>query len=193
MRTEIVKLHQSLQTTTIYVTHDQTEAMTMATRLVVINNGEIQQVGTPKEVYEKPVNVFVGRFIGSPPMNFFKGVLLDGEFRVGHVCIPIPEKQVMTLKRKGYMNKEMIMGIRPEDIHDAASVLNPSGHHNIDGKIKAIESLGAEHLVHSQIAGQPFIARLDGRSHVLQDQTLKLAFNMNRVHFFDSLTESRIF
>ena len=94
MRAEITKLHQRLQTTTIYVTHDQTEAMTMATRLVVMKDGVIQQVGAPKEVYEKPENVFVGGFIGSPAMNFFTGNLLENKIHIGHVSITIPERKM---------------------------------------------------------------------------------------------------
>ena len=90
MRAEIAKLHQRLQTTTIYVTHDQTEAMTMATRLVVMKDGLIQQIGAPKEVYDKPENVFVGGFIGSPAMNFFNGSLLESKFNIGNASITVP-------------------------------------------------------------------------------------------------------
>lgn len=192
MRTEIVKLHQSLQTTTIYVTHDQTEAMTMATRLVVMNNGVIQQVGVPKEIYEKPKNVFVGSFIGSPAMNFFTGTLLNEEFNIGHVTITISKRKMMSLHKQGYMNKEMIMGIRPEDIHDASLFPKTSTDSTIDAKIEVIELLGAETILHSQIAGQPLITRLDTRSNIKQGQVLKLAFDMDRVHFFDYKTKNRI-
>ncbi|MGA8941312.1 MAG: ATP-binding cassette domain-containing protein, partial [Thermoactinomyces sp.] len=101
MRMEIANLHQRLQATTLYVTHDQTEAMTMATRLVVMNKGMIQQTGTPKEVYEKPENVFVGDFIGLPPMNFFTGTLLDGKIHIDPVSITIPERKMMYLHEQG--------------------------------------------------------------------------------------------
>ncbi|MBD8027431.1 sn-glycerol-3-phosphate ABC transporter ATP-binding protein UgpC [Ureibacillus sp. Re31] len=190
MRTEIIKLHQRLQTTTIYVTHDQTEAMTMATRLVVMNNGVIQQVGVPKEVYEKPNNVFVGGFIGLPPMNFFSGALLDGEICIGHVSIPIPERKMMVLRKQGYLNKEIIMGIRPEDFHHflKTSIIDSL----IDAKIEVIELLGAENIVHSQIGGQPFTARLDTQFVIKQGQVYKLALDMNKVHFFDCETKNRI-
>ncbi len=118
MRSEISKLHHRLQTTTIYVTHDQTEAMTMATRLVVMKDGIIQQVGTPKEVYDKPENVFVGGFIGSPAMNFAYGKLEDGFFNLGSKRIAIPEGKMKTLRDNGYIGKEIILGVRPDDLHD---------------------------------------------------------------------------
>lgn len=192
MRTEIIKLHQRLQTTTIYVTHDQTEAMTMATRLVVMNNGRIQQVGVPKEVYDKPENVFVGGFIGLPAMNFFSGTLLDDKILIGHLSIAISESKMMYLRKQGYVNKEIIMGIRPEDLHDASIFLNSTASSTIDAKIELIESLGAENLVHSQIAGQPFTARLNTQTDVKQGQVLKLAVDMDKVHFFDYNSKNRI-
>lgn len=192
MRTEITKLHQRLQTTTIYVTHDQTEAMTMATLLVVMNNGVIQQVGVPKEVYEKPENVFVGGFIGSPAMNFFTGTLSEGKIHIGHVSITIPEKKMMSLREQGYINKEIIIGIRPEDLHEASVLIETNTDFIIDAKIEATEILGAETILYSQIAGQAFAARLYIQSDVKQGQVLKLGMNMNNVHFFDYNTENRI-
>jgi multiple sugar transport system ATP-binding protein len=123
MRAEIAKPHQSLQTTTIYVTHDQTEAMTMATRLVVMKDGIIQQVGTPKEVYGKPENVFVGGFIGSPAMNFFKGKFEDGKFRIGNETVSVHGGKMKYLREQGYLGKEVILGVRPEYIHDEAILI----------------------------------------------------------------------
>lgn len=190
MRTEITKLHQRLQTTTIYVTHDQTEAMTMATRLVVMNEGEIQQIGTPEEVYENPANVFVGSFIGSPAMNFFTGELLDGQIRLGQVCVSIPEVKMRHLRKQGYVNKKIIMGIRPEDIHEASSVHPEDNIFHV--KIESVELLGAENMIHSQTAGQPFSARLDRWSDFKTGQFCKLAPDMNRAHFFDYDTKRRI-
>ena len=192
MRAEITKLHQRLQTTTIYVTHDQTEAMTMATRLVVMKDGVIQQVGVPKEVYEKPENVFVGGFIGSPAMNFFTGTLLESKINIGHVSITIPERKMNYLREQGYVDKEIIMGIRPEDLHDESAFIETSKGSIIDVKIEVTELLGAETIVYSQIAGQPFIARIDPRSDVKPGQVLTLAIDMNKVHFFDHKTENRI-
>ncbi|WP_394233898.1 ABC transporter ATP-binding protein [Niallia oryzisoli] len=192
MRTEITKLHQRLQPTVLYVTHDQTEAMTMATRLVVMNNGVVQQVGAPKEVYEKPENIFVGSFIGSPAMNFFNAKLLDGKIQIGQAFIQIPERKMMQLRNQGYMNKDIIMGIRPEDLHDADVFVEASTASIIEVEIDVIELLGAENILHSQIAGQPLIVRLDTRSQVKQGQVFKLAVDMNKVHFFDSKTNFRI-
>ncbi|MFY4774209.1 ABC transporter ATP-binding protein [Metabacillus sp. RGM 3146] len=192
MRAEISKLHQRLQTTTIYVTHDQTEAMTMATRLVVMKDGIIQQVGAPKEVYEKPENVFVGGFIGSPAMNFMTGTLEDGRFNMGNVTVAIPEGKMKYLREQGYLNKEIIMGIRPEDIHDEPVFIDSSAGTKIDAVIEVAELMGAETMLYSQVSGQEFIARVDSRTDVEPGQTLPLAFDMNKVHFFDKDNENRI-
>lgn len=191
MRIEITKLHQRLQPTTLYVTHDQTEAMTMATRLVVINNGEIQQVGSPENIYERPDNVFVGSFIGSPPMNFFKGILIDDKIHIGQVSITVPKRTVMSLQKQGYANKEILMGIRPEDLHAASDFQSPPDW-IINVKIEMTELLGAEHLMYSQIDGQPFIARMNGYSKVQKGQIIQLSLNMNKAHFFDCSSQNRI-
>lgn len=189
MRTEIIKLHQQLQTTTIYVTHDQTEAMTMANRLVVMNNGKIQQIGTPLEVYNKPENVFVGGFIGSPGMNFFTGILLTDKMKIGPLSIPIPENKLSPLLKQGYMNKEIIMGIRPENFRDLSDSHNLF---SINTKVELIESLGAEFVVHSQFDGQPFTARLHTERNIKEGQILQLAFDWDKVHFFDCTSKKRI-
>lgn len=192
MRAEISKLHQRLQTTTIYVTHDQTEAMTMATRLVVMKDGIIQQLGSPKEVYENPENVFVGGFIGSPAMNFFTGNLEDGSFLLGEQKISVPEGKMKVLRDQGYVGKEIILGIRPEDIHDEPVFIEAAVGSTISAVIEVAELLGAESMLYSQIHGQDFVARVDSRSDVKPQQTLELAFDMNKCHFFDAETESRI-
>ena len=193
MRTEITKLHQRLQTTILYVTHDQTEAMTMATRLVVLNNGIIQQVGTPKEVYEKPENVFVGGFIGSPAMNFFTGILSEDKINIGHVSITIPDKKRVSLCEQGYINKEIILGIRPEDFYEASDYTETSTNPIIDVNIEATELLGAETIVYAQISNQAFAAKLYSPSDVKKGQSFKLSINMDKVHFFDFTTENRIY
>ncbi|MGD6818045.1 ABC transporter ATP-binding protein [Metabacillus sp. 84] len=192
MRAEISKLHQRLQTTTIYVTHDQTEAMTMATRLVVMKDGLIQQVGAPKEVYEKPENVFVGGFIGSPAMNFLTGKLTDGFFEMTSEKVAVPEGKMKFLREQGYIGKEITMGIRPEDIHDEPVFVDASSGSKIDAKIEVSELMGAETMLYSQVGGQEFIARVDSRTDIDPGQTLALAFDMNKVHFFDKDTELRI-
>lgn len=192
MRAEITKLHQRLQTTTIYVTHDQTEAMTMATRLVVMKDGIIQQVGAPKEVYEQPKNVFVGGFIGSPAMNFFTGTLTDGKLNIGSTSIAIPQERMKYLLAQGYNHKEIIMGIRPEDFHDEQAFIESSPGSRIEVTIEVAELMGAEIMLYSQVEGQQFIARVDSHANVKPGQVIPLALDMNKVHFFDKDTENRI-
>ncbi|MRX71494.1 sn-glycerol-3-phosphate ABC transporter ATP-binding protein UgpC [Bacillus lacus] len=192
MRAEISKLHHRLGTTTIYVTHDQTEAMTMATRLVVMKDGLIQQVGSPKEVYERPENVFVGGFIGSPAMNFLTGKLTDGKFQIGKFAVQVPEGKMKFLREQGYVNKDIIMGIRPEDVHDEPVFIESSQGSKLDAKIDVAELMGAETMLYSQVDGQEFIARVDSRTDVNPGQILPLALDMNKVHFFDKDTEERV-
>ncbi|MCS0789630.1 sn-glycerol-3-phosphate ABC transporter ATP-binding protein UgpC [Cytobacillus pseudoceanisediminis] len=192
MRAEIAKLHQRLQTTTIYVTHDQTEAMTMATRLVVMKDGVIQQVGAPKEVYEKPENVFVGGFIGSPAMNFFNGKLEDGKFVIGKTQIAVPEGKMKVLREQGYTSKDIVLGIRPEDIHDEPVFIDASAGSKINARIDVSELTGAETMIYSSIEGQDFVARVDSRTDIKPGQNLELAFDMNKAHFFDATSERRI-
>lgn len=192
MRTEIKNLHERIQATIVYVTHDQTEAMTMATRLVVMNHGEIQQVGTPKEVYDKPKNVFVGGFIGSPGMNFFTGMLVNGKVHIGQLMIPLQEKTKQMLQEQGYLNKEIIVGIRPEDFYTADDLKDNSNYSIIESKIETIELLGAENLLHGRVAGQPVTVRFDTRATIKQGQIIKLATDRNKLHFFDRKTKNRI-
>jgi multiple sugar transport system ATP-binding protein len=192
MRAEIAKLHQRLQTTTIYVTHDQTEAMTMATRLVVMKDGLIQQVGSPKEVYEKPENVFVGGFIGSPAMNFVNGKVEDGKFVIDTITLSIPEGKMKVLREQGYVGKEVILGVRPEDIHDEPVFIEASPGTKLNAKIDVSELTGAETMLYSSISGQDIIARVDARSNIKPGDTIELAIDMNKTHFFDVETESRI-
>ncbi|CAH0298301.1 Trehalose import ATP-binding protein SugC [Peribacillus simplex] len=192
MRSEIAKLHQRLQTTTIYVTHDQTEAMTMATRLVVMKDGIVQQVGAPKEVYDEPANVFVGGFIGSPAMNFFSGTLKEGIFHIGPVRIEVPEGKMKGLREQGYIGEQIILGVRPEDFHDELIFVDASPNTTINIKVEVAELMGAEIMVYSQINDQNFVSRVDARTEVKAGQQMKLAIDMNKVHFFDSKTETRI-
>ncbi|WP_174730529.1 ABC transporter ATP-binding protein [Mesobacillus harenae] len=192
MRAEIAKLHRRLNTTTIYVTHDQTEAMTMATRLVVMKDGIIQQVGAPKDVYEKPENVFVGGFIGSPSMNFFNGQLEEGKFVVGNGSIAVPEGKMKALREQGYVGKTIILGARPEDLHDEPVFIEASQGSKIQAHVDVAELTGAETMVYSTYEGQDFVARIDSRTDIQPGETMELAFDMNKVHFFDAETEQRI-
>ncbi|MGG5737276.1 ABC transporter ATP-binding protein [Bacillus cereus group sp. IBL03679] len=192
MRSEISKLHHRLQTTTIYVTHDQTEAMTMATRLVVMKDGVIQQVGTPKDVYNNPQSMFVGSFIGSPAMNFFKGTLQNGYFIMQDISLKVPEGKLNILNTQEYDGKEVILGIRPEDIHDELVVVKASPGSTIQVTIDVAELLGAEWMIYGEIANQNFIARLDTRTEFKTGEKVQLAINMSKAHFFDIKTEQRI-
>ena len=192
MRIEIAKLHQRLQTTTIYVTHDQTEAMTLATRLVVMNDGIIHQIGTPKEVYEKPKNIFVAGFIGSPTMNFFFGILEDGFFRIGTFTLSIPEEKMKILRSQNYVGKKIVLGIRPEDIlSDPEFVVDNLGT-KFSIMIKDLELTGADTLIYSSIEKQNFVVRLAARRNFKPGDILDLAIDMDRTHFFDPNTQKRI-
>jgi len=192
MRAEIQKLHQRLQTTTIYVTHDQTEAMTMATRLVVMKDGVIQQVGRPKEVYDFPDNVFVGGFIGSPAMNFITGAVEGDQFVTGDVSLKIPEGKLKALEANGYVGKEVILGIRPEDIHDEPLFIDSSPETKLTATIDVAELMGAETILYSKVNDQDFVSRIDSRTDVEGGDSIDLAFNLNKAHFFDIETEERI-
>ncbi|MBU5595369.1 sn-glycerol-3-phosphate ABC transporter ATP-binding protein UgpC [Amphibacillus sp. MSJ-3] len=194
MRAEIQKLHHRLQTTSIYVTHDQTEAMTMASRLVVLKDGIIQQVGAPKEVYDKPDNVFVGGFIGSPAMNFFNGTLKNDGFHVSSngQTIEVPEGKMKVLREQGYIDKEIILGVRPEDIHDEPVFVDANPGSTIKAEIDVAELMGSESYLYSKLADQDFVARVDSRTDVSGGETITLAFDMHKSHFFDIETEERI-
>ncbi|QHS23324.1 sn-glycerol-3-phosphate ABC transporter ATP-binding protein UgpC [Virgibacillus sp. MSP4-1] len=193
MRAEIQKLHQRLRTTTIYVTHDQTEAMTMATRLVVMKDGVIQQVGSPKEVYDQPNNMFVGGFIGSPAMNFLEGTLTEDAFlQVEDKKIKVPQERLEVLKEKELVGKEVILGTRPEHIHDDTAFLEASPETAISAKIEVAELMGSETILYSKVGEQEFVARVDSRTDLQGGETIQLAFDMNKAHFFDKETEERI-
>lgn len=198
MRTEIIKITESLGITTIYVTHDQTEAMTMATRIVVMKDGYIQQVGAPKDIYDFPVNKFVAGFIGTPPMNFIEGKIDDkghfvvGDHKLGITRFKIPAAKYKLLEEKGYVDKTIIMGIRPEDIHDENVVIETYKEAKAKFKVDVAELLGAETLVYVQIHTQPIVARISARADIHSNDEIELAFDMNKVHFFDTETELRI-
>lgn len=192
MRAEIAKLHQRLKTTTIYVTHDQTEAMTMATRLVVMKDGFIQQIGSPKEVYENPENVFVGGFIGSPAMNFFNGKVENGAFVVGNARVSISKELLDLLHNQDYEGKEVILGIRPEHIEENPAFIENNPHTKVLAQVEVSELTGAETMVYSSLEGQNFVARLSAETAIRPGEYVELAFNMDKVHFFDKESNLRI-
>ena len=195
MRGELTKLHKRLGCTTIYVTHDQIEAMTMASRIVVMKDGRIQQVGAPKEIYDNPANVFVGGFIGTPPMNFLHGMLKDNGTFVsskGNYVIRIPEGKLAAAREKGYENREIIFGIRPEDISDKKAVIEAYPDSVVDITVEISELLGAETNIYTSIDGDSIVAAVSARDDLAPGQPLKLAFNMNHCHLFDPETENVI-
>lgn len=189
MRAEIAKLHNRLKTTTVYVTHDQTEAMTMASRLVVMKDGLIQQIGTPKEVYENPENLFVGSFIGSPAMNFIEGKVANGYFQAGNVSLKIPAEKLAPLVDQGYNDQTVILGVRPEHISEDITTFADS---SVEANVEVSELTGAELIVYSSLEGQAYIARLNSDARVKPGQNIRLGFDLSKAHFFDKQTESRI-
>lgn len=192
-RTEIIKLHQKLKTTFIYVTHDQTEAMTMGDRIVILKDGVIQQVGSPQEVYRNPVNSFVAGFIGSPPMNLFDAVLEEScseqvQVSFGGLAMELPQQKSKILKEQGYSNNNIIIGIRPEDIQEEQDLLNVPHCPVITANVEVLEIMGAESYLYFNIAGHNAIARVKSECAVQTGSTVKLAINTNKIHLFDSET-----
>lgn len=193
MRAEIAKLHQRLGTTTIYVTHDQTEAMTMADRIVIMKDGLIMQIGTPKEVYNNPNNVFVAGFIGSPAMNFFNVTYSNGRITDGKgLDLPVPEGKAKVLNEKGYDGKDLIFGIRPEDIRNEPLVLEASPESIVKSKVVVSELLGAEIMLYSSVGENEFIAKVSAQDLYTPGEEVELSFNLSKGHFFDKETEEVI-
>ncbi|MCX7571167.1 sn-glycerol-3-phosphate ABC transporter ATP-binding protein UgpC [Tumebacillus sp. DT12] len=197
MRAEIAKLHQRLQTTVIYVTHDQTEAMTMGDRIVVMKDGLIQQVGTPQEIYNHPNNVFVASFIGSPSMNFLRGNLVEEGgalfFRAEGANVRLPEGRYAALREAGVVGKEVILGIRPENVHDEPMVLDTFPDSTVQADVEVVELLGAESYVYLNLAGQSLVARVAARSEIKPLTKVSLALDINKIHVFHADTEQAIF
>ncbi|HEX3029697.1 MAG TPA: sn-glycerol-3-phosphate ABC transporter ATP-binding protein UgpC [Clostridia bacterium] len=196
MRTEITKLHQSLQITFIYVTHDQTEAMTMGTRIVVMKDGFIQQVDTPQALYERPINMFVAGFMGSPQMNFITAKVEKRGDEIhlvfGKNDIKLPEGKAKKLEATDYIGKEIIMGIRPENIHDEAVFLESMPDSIIEAQIDLVENLGAETFLYMVIDDIDLTARVNPRTKARTGDIMKVAFDANKIHLFDKETERTI-
>ena len=198
MRTEITKLHHRLQTTFIDVTHDQTEALTMGTRIVVMKDGFIQQVDTPQNVFDYPSNLFVAGFIGSPQMNFFDVKLErrgnDVYAVFGQNEVKVPEGKIKKLTDPSYVGKTVKMGIRPENLHDEELFLQNSPDSIIDADVEVVELMGSETYLYLKTVdtGISFIARVDARSTSRAGDKIKIALDANRLHFFDVDTEATI-
>ena len=196
MRTEINKLHKKLETTFIYVTHDQTEAMTMGSRIIVMKDGFVQQVDTPANLYNKPCNMFVGGFIGSPQMNFVDAVLSknqDGVFlEFEGQTIKLPEGKASNPALDDYIGKTVVLGIRPEDIYDDEAFIAAKPEATIETYVDVTEMMGAEYYLYLTIADKKFTARVNPRTTAKMGDTIKVAFDTNKIHLFDKETEVTI-
>ena len=196
MRLEISKLHQRLQSTIIYVTHDQTEAMTLGTRIVVMKDGIIQQVDSPETLYNQPNNMFVAGFIGSPQMNFIDAQVVkvgsDVVLTFGNNAIKVSEARGNTLISNGYEGKTVVLGIRPEDIHDEQIFLSQSPDTVVDATIKVYEMLGAEVFLYFSLDQYEITARVNPRTTARPGDTIKVAFDASKIHLFDKETEQVI-
>lgn len=196
MRLEITKLHQKLQTTIIYVTHDQTEAMTMGTRIVVMKDGFIQQVDTPTALYDRPNNMFVAGFIGSPQMNFINAKIEKRGEEIhlvfGKNDIKLPEGKAKKLEGTDYIGKDVVMGIRPESIHDEAMYLESMPDSIVEARVEVVEMLGSETLLYLFIEEVSCTARVNPRTKTRAGDVIKVAIDANRVHLFDKETEKTV-
>lgn len=193
MREEIVRIHEKVGATTIYVTHDQTEAMTMASRIVIMKTGIVQQIGTPKEVYSYPANTFVAQFIGSPSMNLFNGSYDNGKFTfdgTNSITIDIPKEHQEKLK--DYSGKQLIVGIRPEDISLDPAMLKKYSHDTISIDSQVVELLGHDLVIYSDVDGQKIIVKTLADYDIKAQQDVKVAICMNKIHYFDPDTTNRI-
>lgn len=196
MRIEISKLHQRLETTIIYVTHDQTEAMTLGTRIVVMNAGVIQQVDTPQKLYEEPGNMFVAGFIGSLQMNFLDAVCQveddDVYLTIGEMKLRLPETKAEKLKAGGYDGKTVVLGIRPEDLHDESEFVESSQDTALKAKIRVYEMVGAEVFLCFEYEGTNMTARVAPKTAARTGDIVKFALDADKIHVFDKDTEKTI-
>ena len=196
MRTEIAKLHETLGATIIYVTHDQTEAMTLGTRIVVMKDCIVQQINTPDHLYNKPCNLFVAGFIGSPQMNFLDAKVevkgSDVFLHIGENVLRVPDDKKQVLIDGGYDGKVVVLGIRPENIHDNKAFLNAHPDAQIKSKIKVFEMLGAEVFLYFDVEGVQMTARVEPDTPLRTGSDATFAFDMNKIHLFDKETEKNL-
>ena len=194
MRTEIHKLHLRLATTMIYVTHDQTEAMTMGDRIAVMKDGLVQQVADPITIYDHPVNKFVASFIGSPPMNFMLGRIIkkDSRFYFDEGKIKVKIVEEMNRIIASYAGKEIFLGIRSEDIYDKLFVSTAPPENIVRATCEVVEPLGSEVYLYLNTGKHSFIARVGAHDRPLINQDMDLVFDMSKVHFFDKDTEATV-
>ncbi len=192
MRVELKRLHERLETTAIYVTHDQVEAMTLGSRVVVMKDGWVQQVGEPLEIYSKPQNRFVAGFIGSPSMNFIPVTLTDGGgslfAEASGIKIKVPPQKAQSLMP--YKGQTVTLGVRPEDLRVGMS--SDSSDLSFDAVVEVVEPLGAEILLDTKAAAQQIVARVEPTVKTKPHEKIRLTFIPDRIHFFDSKTEAVI-
>lgn len=196
MRSEIAKIHERVGATTIYVTHDQTEAMTMATRIVIMKDGHIQQIGTPKEVYNFPANIFVGGFIGSPAMNFLRGKYIDGKFVIEadktQRRIELDLTDELRKNIQGFENEEVVLGIRPEDIYVDGPIADKNKGSQCEVECDVVELLGHELIVYGYMNGQRIIVKTSATHDIQVHDKIMFAFDMSRAHCFDPESTNRL-
>ncbi len=196
MRTEISKLHKKLQTTFIYVTHDQTEAMTMGSRIVVMKDGVVQQVDTPQKIYDHPANIFVAGFIGSPQMNFIDAKVEEKGGKIalvfGEDTVVLPEDKAAIIKKGNYVGKDVIMGIRPENLDDSDDFIAKHQDAVISASVEVTELMGAETYIYLSKGKANIVARVDGSSKAKAGDVLKVALDTSKIHVFDKETENTI-
>ncbi len=194
MRTELNKLHIRLQTTMVYVTHDQVEAMTLGSRIAVMKDGYIQQLAEPVTVYDKPVNKFVAGFIGTPPMNFMDGRIINKDERLyfdeGKFQVKLTDEMAPALK--DYVGKKVTFGIRSEDIYDKLFVTEAPPENTITASVEVMEPMGSEVYLYLATGLNSFIAKVGGHAKPVINQDMDLVFDMSKVHFFDKDTEKTI-
>ncbi len=194
MRTELRRLHRRLQATMIYVTHDQIEAMTLGDRIVVMKDGIIQQIGTPTNVYNSPLNRFVASFIGAPPMNFLEGKIIKKEMKLyfdeGNFRIKIVEGMYDALQ--DYIDKRVIMGVRSEDIYEKLFVSEAPPENIVTMTCEVVEHLGSEMYIHMNSGRHILVARVAGDANPQINQDMDVVFDMSKIHFFDKATEKTI-
>ncbi len=195
MRAELQELHQRLRTTSIYVTHDQVEAMTLGHRIAVMKDGQVLQYDNPRVIYDQPANMFVAGFIGSPPMNFIPARVVEGDGRVwlegrGFKLALPPEQATPEVRR--YNGQEVVFGLRPEDIRTLDTVREPPEGRTFPGRVKVREALGDELIVYADIAGDEIVAKLDPRLTLEPGQEVTFVAMLEHMHLFDRDTEKAI-
>ena len=191
MRAEISTLQRRLQTTTVYVTHDQVEAMTMGDRMAVMSKGELQQVGTPLEVYERPANLFVASFIGTPPMNLIPAALADGGTNVATSGFKMPVPQEFRAAAAGRDRPQGVLGIRPENVREASRE-GSGATVPVTAKVELVELLGHEVIVQGRVGDELLVAKIDPHRSPQLGDTVPLVIEADAAHLFDAATEKRL-